>query len=174
MLRERERDWLNKWIKIKRPEWTVLTLLLTVGEPKRITAIITRSISGNSEKRQHTKTRARAHFRFTRASRCGSVMFNQKAFLFNVNLGWLSLFNKYENRRGSHFGADVRKYEFWMKSGQSEHRHEANSTGTQTMRRKNIKQYHHSRLLSIERPQSSSLLPTIIPVVLPTPTVTLN
>ena len=35
--------------------------------------------------RQHTKTRA--HFRFTRASRCGGVMFSQKAFLLTVNLG---------------------------------------------------------------------------------------
>ena len=37
----------------------MLTLLMTVGEPKRITAIITRSISGISEKSQYTKTRAR-------------------------------------------------------------------------------------------------------------------
>ena len=77
---------------------------MTVGEPKRITAIINRSISSNSEKRQHTNTRARTSVSREQAD---VAAFNQKAFLFNVNLVWLSLSNNNENRRHSQFGADI-------------------------------------------------------------------
>ena len=104
--RERERERLNKWIE--GPEWTVLTLLLTVGEPKRITAIITRSISSNGKKRQHTKTRARTSVSREPVNVAVSCSIKRHFYLMLILADSLS--NKYENRRGSQFGADVQKY----------------------------------------------------------------
>ena len=145
---------------------------MTVGEPKRITAIITRSISSNGKKRQHTKTRARTSVSREPVDMAVSCSIQRHFYLMLI---WAdSLSNKYENRRGSQFGADVRKYEYWLRSSRSEHRHEANSTGIQTVKRKKYQTIIITSLLSTERPQSSSILPTKIPTVLPTHIATLS
>ena len=124
---------------------------MTVGEPKRIRAIITRSISSNCEKRQRTKTRARTSVSREPVDMAVSCSIQRHFYLMLI---WAdSLSNKYENWRGSQFGADDRKYEYWLRSSRSEHRHEANSTGIQKVRRKISNNV--TSLLSIERPHTT-------------------
>ena len=126
----------------------MLTLLMTVGEPQQITALITPSISSNSEKRQHTKTRARTSVSREPVDVVVSCSIERHFYLMLI---WAdSAYPTNTNIGAAQFGADVRKYECGPRSDQNEHRHEANRTGIQTVRRKNIKQYHHSLLLSIE------------------------
>ena len=118
--------------EIKRSEWT---LFMTVGEPKRITAIITRSIHSNSEKRQHTKTRAGTSVSREPVDVAVSCSIKRH---FHLMLIWADFAYSTNTKIGaarSLVQMSGNTSVGW-RSGQSEHRHEANSTDIHKVRQK--------------------------------------